>query len=69
MLLYIVAPSTCSPGRVKCGNNNVCIVRHWLCDGDDDCGDNSDETPTFCAMTTCQPGKIYHVLGFSIHFL
>ena len=31
----------------KC-NNNKCIALGWMCDGDDDCTDGSDETKALC---------------------
>ena len=32
----------CPPNHYKC-NNDACVPQVWVCDGDNDCGDNSDE--------------------------
>ena len=32
----------CEPNEYQC-ENKKCILKTWLCDGDDDCGDGSDE--------------------------
>jgi len=40
----------CAPGNIECpGIPGHCVYEGWLCDGDDDCGNGSDENPAFCA--------------------
>lgn len=39
---------TCSADRFKCKNNR-CIPLRWLCDGDNDCGNDEDESNTTCS--------------------
>ena len=51
------APKNCSEGQAKCPNNNICLDRRYLCDGDNDCGDNEDENPLFCKNFTCRKGR------------
>lgn len=37
----------CRPDEFVC-NNTLCKLHVWVCDGEDDCGDNSDEDPEMC---------------------
>lgn len=41
---------TCRSEEFTCGNGR-CIQRRWVCDQDDDCGDNSDES--HCSPIAC----------------
>ena len=60
-----VFPCRLLPTAVNCGsrefecNNGLCVARSGRCDGDNDCGDNSDEEG--CSMWTCM--HMYMFLG------
>uniref|UniRef100_T1H8D0 Sortilin-related receptor n=1 Tax=Rhodnius prolixus TaxID=13249 RepID=T1H8D0_RHOPR len=45
--------TTCAANMFSCSNNN-CIPNLWKCDGEDDCGDNSEEIN--CEEKSCAPG-------------
>ena len=34
---------TCAGPKFKCNSTRRCVPRNYVCDGDDDCGDGSDE--------------------------
>ncbi|XP_069676734.1 low-density lipoprotein receptor-related protein 1 isoform X1 [Periplaneta americana] len=44
-------PKTCPPNQYSC-KNKKCIPSVWECDGDNDCGDNSDENQN-CKERKC----------------
>ncbi|XP_060074806.1 low-density lipoprotein receptor-related protein 8-like isoform X2 [Ylistrum balloti] len=41
----------CNPGEVRCANTSRCIPRKWMCDGDADCPNKTDELK--CGNETC----------------
>uniref|UniRef100_V5I861 Sortilin-related receptor n=1 Tax=Anoplophora glabripennis TaxID=217634 RepID=V5I861_ANOGL len=54
-LANLTCPSvekSCGADHFACGNG-LCVPKGWKCDGEDDCGDNSDEA--HCGKETCPP--------------
>ena len=49
-IFYFSAETTCASSDFSCTNGH-CVSRSWVCDGDDDCGDRSDEEPQQCCKT------------------
>ncbi|XP_046384462.1 sortilin-related receptor-like isoform X2 [Ischnura elegans] len=49
------ASHACDHAYFKCANG-LCVPRLWMCDGDNDCGDNSDEAG--CHQITCPSNQI-----------
>lgn len=48
--LYTAAQMTCGVDEFRCKDSGRCIPARWKCDGEDDCGDASDEPKEECGM-------------------
>ena len=46
---HSILGGACSTHEFLCGNEQ-CVPLTWTCDGEDDCGDNSDETASCLGM-------------------
>ncbi|CAF4859108.1 unnamed protein product, partial [Rotaria magnacalcarata] len=41
----------CQPSEIRCTNGDrgrKCVQKFWMCDGDRDCDDGSDEDQRYC---------------------
>lgn len=47
-LFLSVAQMTCGVDEFRCKDSGRCIPARWKCDGEDDCGDSSDEPKEEC---------------------
>ena len=45
----------CGEETWNCTTSSECVQLSWLCDGDLDCGDGSDEVPANCEDRTTSP--------------
>ena len=50
--MVIFAGIACSTDQFECVSDRKCIPKSWTCDGENDCGDSSDE------QQDCQGRKI-----------
>ena len=54
LLFILIDALTCASNQFTC-NNEKCVTTRWVCDGDNDCGDGSDEIN--CPSLTCAPDE------------
>lgn len=47
-ILFTAAQMTCGVDEFRCKDSGRCIPARWKCDGEDDCGDASDEPKEEC---------------------
>jgi len=50
---FLSASQECSVGYTRCQGADAtrsCVRTTWLCDGDNDCGNNWDENPAQCGQ-------------------
>ncbi|KAJ1065618.1 hypothetical protein K5549_020356, partial [Capra hircus] len=46
--LFVYDQQSCDPGEFLCHDHVTCVSQSWLCDGDPDCPDDSDESLDTC---------------------
>ncbi|VDP05019.1 unnamed protein product [Soboliphyme baturini] len=52
-----VSEVICRRDEFQCTEIKQCVRSSWVCDGQKDCQDGSDENPTLCAVRPCPPSQ------------
>lgn len=55
--MFIAAQMTCGVDEFRCKDSGRCIPARWKCDGEDDCGDASDEPKEECGEKELKDGR------------
>lgn len=55
--MFIAAQMTCGVDEFRCKDSGRCIPARWKCDGEDDCGDASDEPKEECGEKRLNDGR------------
>lgn len=54
--MFLLDKRTCDPDTEFSCKNGRCIPKLWMCDFDNDCGDDSDEPAYMCRQRNCTTG-------------
>ncbi|KAL1251460.1 hypothetical protein QQF64_019256, partial [Cirrhinus molitorella] len=59
--------AACDVEEYLCADGRSCVSESWLCDGELDCPDGSDETPTICLRQVKVRCPVNHLQCLGTH--
>ena len=75
MMRCVTEARPCAEGLFRCKTNYRCILSWELCNGRDDCRDNSDEDPSLCpechptGTTTAVSLTVYQHINYRLYYI